>query len=380
MNLTPHVQEFFSSASLYKLLSEASAVITGTPEVLPAAWTTPSTTIRPVGTQVGYYSATGNRQAARGNAVGSPSRAVTNLPGREFRTVTGFVSNEHFSVDYNLLVGMNAGLPWFAEQATRQLQFDMTQFMSRQSIRNNDCVYGVLRSGKIIEDADGTIISQAAFDALSGGDQAKCRTVDMSAGAANTLTTNGSGGTYNIGTWSNTSFDISGALRKLRQTSIQRNNYRLADIYYGVNIPSYLSTNSTLKDYFKERPASLENILQQNEIPNGTLGFNWIPVYEAYTGTNQAAWFEDNFIAVAPPVSTQWYEYVPLGNLVPRVGIANGLVAGSTDAASMGVEVKWGRYSYAYHTTDPIGLKIVVGDGVLPVVKVPGVVYRGVCA
>jgi hypothetical protein len=371
MNLSPQVSQFFGAAALFKLLDDAQSVKNNIPMPLPAAAYQESMSNRPVGTQVTYYRKTGNRSSARSIAPGSPSRAIEKLPGSSLITETGLVAAEHWSVSPDMIYGLNTGQPWFVERATNEINRNAANARNRLEFFKADQIHSAFAKGAIWTDGDGKIL-----DSASGA----TNTIDFGVPTGNKLTTGGAGSTYAIGNWSSASTDLGTAVRKLRQAAIKASGYDLNTVYYGVNIPRYLAENTTLAKYSYASSLN-EAVANKNEIPSGVLGLNWVPVYQAFSGSTGSQWFDDNFIAFAPGIGADWYELIPLGQVVPSVGVADGLVTGgSNDAASAAaVTVQYGMYSYAYHKTDPYQLRIVNGAGYMPVIKAPTGYYFGQC-
>jgi|GEM_PF-5363395 len=368
MNLAPQTAQFFSPAALFKLLADAQDVKTVIPMPLPPGAYTDSATDRPIGTQVVYARHTGNRASARAIAPGSPSRAIGTLPGTQMISETGLVASEHYTVSPEHIMGLNSNMPWFVQRATIEVNRNAINARSRLDFFKADQVHSSFAKGAIWTDGDGKIL-----DSSSGA----VNTIDFGVPTGNKLTTAGAGSTYAIGDWSSASTDLGLAIRTLKQAALKASGYLPDTIYYGINIPKWVAQNTTVKAYSFNALLN-EAVATKNEIPNGVLGMNWIPVYNAFSGSTGTNWFGDNFLAFAPPITTDWYDLIPLGQQVPNTGIADGLVTSSEQDAAM--HIQWGMYSYAYHKTDPYQLRVVNGIGCMPVIKAPKAYFFGVCA
>lgn len=176
------------------------------------------------------------------------------------------------------------------------------------------------------------------------------------------------------------SADIPTFFRQLRTYNVRQNNYNLANVLYGQNVPGYLgTTNTSMQAYFSRNQNVNGKILMDNQIPVGLFGYNWTPVSDAYfvdnTGTSGMIqpWFDDNSIYVFPDITSDWYEMYEGGTLVPTgIGTPNMSLETMINLSM----VANGAFSYMEMGSDPIAVKQIVGDYWFPTMKVPGVYYR----
>lgn len=364
--------DFFAGQKLTALIN-AEAVKRNVPRKLPAALYQPSLT-KPSTDQVEYISVVGNRANARAVARSSPARA-RELPGATRKYATAVNLKELMPIDINMLDALKSSNPLVQKNAQQQLVRSFADFKSLFENSRTSMVASAFANGKIWIGSGGNQL---------GSSSGAYTTVDYGIATGNQITKDGSGGTYNIGDWSSASTDIGAACRAIRDANLRSNGYELTTILYGTNIPSYLAKNTTLKEYFARFPEIRQSLAVNNEIPQGTLGFNWAPVHASYWTANDpdgngasTAWFDDKYVGFIPDVSDDWYEFVEGGNLVP-----NGVATPSMNIDQM-VElcsIVNGAYSYAEMTINPLSVNLIMGDSALPIIKVPGTVYYGTCA
>jgi hypothetical protein len=362
------LNDFFAGQRLTQV-AQSAAIRRGVPRTLPAALWTPSSS-RPSSDQVEYIQYSGNRQGAKLVNRLSPAKAV-NMPGATRKFATAVTVKEKWPIDVTFIDALKSNTPSVAENARRELVKRMADFDSRAEITRTNVVASAFATGKIWANADGDVLPTSVGAAL---------TIDFGIPVGNNLTKNGAGGTYNIGDWSAAGTTISLSLRKLRKANLKANNYPLTTILYGENIPEYLAANTTLKEYFARHQGYRDVLVQENVIPNGTLGWNWKPVETQYmvdaNGASQE-WFDANFVGIMPDVESDWYEFVEGGNLVPSGTAAMGM---SIDQMLSLCQIVNGKFSYAEFTGDPIAINQIQGDCFLCLIKVPGTYYFGTCA
>lgn len=181
----------------------------------------------------------------------------------------------------------------------------------------------------------------------------------------------------NIGGWDTTSTDIAGQIADERRRLNQLTGLRYNHVVYGTNIPNYLGLNDSFKEYIKGSPA-LSQAFAANQIPQNFVaaGLTWWDCtdkwYEDADGTIQN-WVPDDGIVLLPDPTDDWYEIQEGPYIIPE---DLGSVYGGAESAVSGFAMVSGRFSYAMKSTDPPGIKQIVGDTFLPVIKVPGAIRR----
>jgi hypothetical protein len=158
-------------------------------------------------------------------------------------------------------------------------------------------------------------------------------------------------------------------------------------ILYGTSIPSYLSINNTIKNFYGNNMALTDSqrtaIAATGAIPNGFLGFNWQPVRLSYLekadGT-VAATFASNYIGLVPEPDDSWYEPIEGGTLTPT-GIAGAVEVNpgaSFQSLMSKVRIAYGKYAYGVAKTHPVvQFSMVQGDVYGPVLKLPSALSFG---
>lgn len=147
-------------------------------------------------------------------------------------------------------------------------------------------------------------------------------------------------------------------------------------MYYGTDVLGFILGNTEIKELMKSDSA-LTSSLRQGKIPDG-FGFQnssikWRSAANAFfvdqNGTSRD-WIDANMVVGTPDANLSWYELQEGSSPVPT----------SLDLSGDGdpfadIESVHGKYSYVTKTTDPIGVKMVVGDLFLPVPKVSTAIY-----
>lgn len=362
------LNDFFAGQRLTQV-AQSAAIKRGVPRDLPATLFTPSLT-KPSTDQVEYIQYSGLREGARMVNRLAPAKA-RNLPGSTRKFATAVTTKELWAIDPTLLDALKNSYEPVRMNAQQEVIKRMADFRSMFETSRTNAVASAFSKGGVWANSDGVVL------ASSSGSQVA---VDYGIPTGNTLTTDGAGSTYNIGDWSSASTAIQTKLVGLRTYNRKQNNYVLDTIMYGTSVPEYLQKNTTLKEYFSRNSMFRDSIVQNNVIPNGTLGFNWVPVQDHYyIDANSAvqSWFGDSFLCVIPAVEDSWYEFVEGGSQVP-LGVAS--PSSSLETAMQNIMIANGLYSYVEQTINPMSTNLIMGDSFLPLIKVPGTVYRGVCA
>jgi len=221
--------------------------------------------------------------------------------------------------------------------------------------------YSMLAKGVIYFDADGNLLPSSSGAAI---------TVDAQVSANNKNQLNG----VISAAWSAAGTDIPLQIAALKKVARKLTGYKLTHAFHGENILGYFTTNTKMKEIINRNPAMQNAVLMNNEIPNGLLNLNWIPMYEAFyednDGTDQDLVDADNVIFTPDP-TPDWWEVMEGTYAVP-----NDLVIG-TDAMDVlsNLVQRPGMFSYAELKTDPPSIKQLAGDTFLPIIKVPDAIF-----
>ena len=88
--------------------------------------------------------------------------------------------------------------------------------------------------------------------------------------------------------WDNASADIDKQVLSLRQAATRLSGYPLGYAFYGQNVPSYLTNNTKLQNYFIHSEGDNTQYLSTAEIPSPLLGMKWLPTPCAFSKTRAA--------------------------------------------------------------------------------------------
>lgn len=347
----------------------------------PAEFLTPGPT-KPYDDEVQYNTVTWNRGGATVVQRGSPARAI-NVGQRQWAFSTLLNMGEEMGIDVKLMSALSSNIPMIKANAEDFLTAQMGEFIERFDTTRKNMVYSMLRNGASWVTSGGQI-STASTNAVL--------TLGTAYAAAQQLTKDGTGGTYNIGDWSDPATDISANLRSLQNKSVQQTNWPVYNVLYGSAVPSYLIKNKTVAPYFARNPQFNPNFTTNNEVPQGTLGFNWKPVRLAYnvqqdvaqnghSAETVAAWFPDDFLFIYPNMNPGWYEFIEGGTLIPKGIYGPGQTTGDTSLQSMFdsyYQIGYGKV--AYGKVEENGPKLVMRDCAGSLIKNYSAVFAGRCA
>jgi len=278
-------------------------------------------------------------------------------------------------LDIQFLEALFSNNALVSDGAMRNLNTRMIQFNRRTDITRNNMVHSLFANGKIWIGTDGQVLASSSGATI---------TMDLGVPTANKLTLDGAGSTYNIGDWSNAATDIGQALRTLQEAAARSSSgYIPTTFVYGTSIPAYFAKNTTLKDYLFRNPGFNQTLLNTNDIPNGFLGFKWIPARLSYLekadGTVSAT-FPTNFLGAMPDIDDGWYEPVEGGTLTPAgVSGATEVNPGASFQSMMSaIRLAYGRYAYGVAKTHPVvQFSMVQGDCFGPILKNPNAYFFG---
>lgn len=330
---------------------------TGIPDVLPPEF---RTITKNVDGDAGRYTLMeGTRQTAKRVEYDAPARRrnLRTIGSKDVKLWHSFETIQFPVSDYVNLRAYDD----YKRQEMGRAEVDRQIYQFRVVFDNAELAmtYSMLANGAIYFDANGNLLHATA----SGPD------IDYAVPAANK---NQVGGL--ITSWATASTDIGGQIRGLRKLAVQRTGYPLTDVYYGQNIPSYLSKNETLQPYWARSPEFREQYLKTNEIPNGFLGLNWHPVYESffvdYSDTVRE-FFGVDACVFTPQLDVTWYEQMVGSKPVPTTfqPIEN------MGSLGEGAKLATGKFAYGVPIHDPVTVQIFAGDTRLPVLKINNVIY-----
>lgn len=370
---TASLMDYLAGDALTKL-AKAYANKPGVTRPLPAGFYAASPNLN-VGTTVSYDIETGSRAAAVITNPDSPSRSTQGVATVNKKAV-GIGARESYTVGLELIQALQQSGDIVRMNAQMELQRQVKNFVGRFATLRTNAVHSMILRGKIDVSVSGLIQSATSSPA---------RTIDAGIPTGNTLTTDGAGSTFAIGDWSNATTDIVAKLSLLKQNAAKLFNFGIATVFYGLNIPGYLSKNTAFKEYLVQNPQFNTNYVKTGEIPNGVLGFNWVPVATATTvdsGT-PTSWADDDFLGFVPALSEDWYEFIECGLPAPAGLTSEAQLQQAVMDSGMltsAFPIRYGVHSYTLLNADPPSAKLIVADYTLPIIKSPNAVYIGVCA
>lgn len=178
------------------------------------------------------------------------------------------------------------------------------------------------------------------------------------------------------GSWANPSTNIPLQITRLKKLAAMTHGYKPKIALYGENVLGYMSTNDYLIDLLAREGYSRQQLMEDNTIPNGILGMEWIPAYEASyekdDGTKTSLWDADGvtFLPGQDDAPNFWSMFEG-SNFVPTtIDVQTDAMAALNSAQQV-----FGGYGYARMTDDPIAVHAIMGDCVLPAVRLPDTVY-----
>lgn len=349
-------------ASLLDILSwrnisqSIQKVETGIPDRLPSAFTTIKEDV--LGDRTTYVKFYGQRQTPRRAEYGAPSRVRTLRPLDE-QTVTLLHFPEHIKIRQELMLRLRNPNDLLAQQmAQQEIARHGRDFRTLFDNGRIGAITSMLANGKIWYDVDGNLLPSSSGTAL---------TVDYNVGANNRNQLNGIIGTG----WTDTSAPIIQQLENIR-IQMRRNTGRvLKHAFYGKNIANYIFTNVTTKAYWVFNSQILSQF-QANPgvVPNGFAGLEWHPFDDTFFEDQNESiqgFFGDDQITFTPEIDRNVYTMFEGSIAVPKsFGISDSLTA-----ALEHFDIVYGLGGYAVPEIDPVGIKEVYFDTMLPMWKNP---------
>lgn len=329
-------------------------VETGIPDRLPPEFN--SLTENVLGDRTTYVTFYGQRAVARRAEYGAQSRPRTlKQIGEQSVTLLHFA--EHIKIRQELMMRLRQPDDLLAQQMA-QMEIARHGADLRQLFDNTRVAAQtfMLAQGKVWFDAAGNVLPSATGASL---------TVDYNIGANNRNQLNG----IIDKTWSDPTAAIIQHVENVR-VQMRRNTGRmLKNAFYGKNIPNYLFTNNTLKAYWQFNSKMYESFAANpGAVPNGFAGLNWHPMGETFfddqNGVTQSI-FPDDQVTFSPAIERNVYTLYEGSLPVPR----SFQIAGDAAAAASNYEIVYGVGGYAVPEYDPIGIKEVYFDTMMPMWK-----------
>lgn len=336
-------------------------VETGVPDRLPPAFNTTKENV--LGDRTTYVTFYGERRTARRSEYGAPSRARTLRPLGE-QSVTLLHFPEHMKLRQELMVRLRNPNDLLAQQMAQteiarhgadfKQTFDNTRIISQVSM---------LANGKLWFDAGGNILGTSSGAATI---------IDYLVPAANLNQLSG----MISASWATSSTPIIQNVENVRIQMKKNTGRDLKHAFYGKNIANYLYTNDTLAKYWQFN-STLYGQLQSNPgvIPNGTFGLEWHRMGDTFFASNNDVGSDETLVSMwdgdkitfSPEIDRNSYTLYEGSICVPK---KYGISADSA-AATGDFELVYGIGGYAVPEVDPVGIKEVYFDTMLPHWKNP---------
>lgn len=335
-------------------------VETGIPNRLPAAFNTLTEPV--LGDRTSYVTFYGQRQTARRGEYGAQSRARTLRPLGE-QSVTLLHFPEHVKIRQELLLRLRNPNDLLAQQIAQQEiarhGADFRQLFDNTRVAAQALM---LSKGFLWFDSSGNILTSSGSSAV---------TVDYGVPANNLNQLNG----IISASWATDSTPIIQHIENVRIQMKKNTGRDLKHVFYGKNIANYLFTNTTIKAYWQYNTGMLEKFkANPGVVPDGFAGLSWHPMgdsfyatdNEAPTDTVSAIWGDDT-VTFTPEIDRNTYTLYEGSIAVPRkLGVESNM-----DSALGEIDLVYGIGGYAVLEADPVGIKQVYFDTMIPHWKNP---------
>lgn len=312
-----------------------------------------------------YYKVNGSRKTAKLSMYGSPSRRRT-LSGVTEQPVKLAHYTENVEIKAATLVNLESedgSRQRLGESEVARQVEEVRQIMDNTRVA---MLASAILSGYLYADGDGNILPSSSGATL---------TVDygVPAGNRNQLDVFGAGAIISA-SWGTAGTSIVKQIQLLKKAARKKTGYPVEIALYGENILDYFLNNTQLKEIINRNPG-YQAAFSQGEIPDGFLGLDWYPAYQFFyddkDGTLQSILGADGIVFMPRPDVT-WFEWKEGTYPIPsEVGIAGK----DLSAALASVRLAQGMFAYGKLTDDPVGVTMVYGDTVLPIIKVPNAIF-----
>jgi hypothetical protein len=342
--------------------------VTGVQNAFPPAFYQVDKT---VDRDTGQYSRVlGTRTVAKMAAYGSPSqvralKSVESVPVKLIHTVESIYLP---TTDYLNLLSAEDGTAQTRglQEVTRQVRMFRANFDNLRVAALTQMLF----QGAIYSDGSGNLLPNSTGAKTIAS-------FNVPTGNTGQLDVFGTSNPIIDSAWNSAAADIDQQLLNLRQTASKLTGYPLKYAFYGKNVPTYLTNNTKLQNYFVHNSSDDTGFLSTAEIPSPLLGMTWVPAYDAFfedqNGVLQSLVGDDQ-VVFTPEPTPDW-----IGWLEGTYPVPTGVGTVSTDGATAlrnSVTTAAGMFAYGLISTDPVTIKMVAGDTFLPVLKVPKAIFQ----
>lgn len=355
------LQSILSYVTLTKAIQQTTS---GIPSRLPEAFM--KVTEKCLGNSGRYVQYTGERRTMRLGKYGGASRAadLRDVYERDIKLLHVIESQNLKPQVFKYLRSPDS---YEVDKGLFELKRQIREHAAKMKNTKIATIAQVLRTGMLYWDSDGNLLPTS-----SGASESH----NFRVNANNQNQLNG----IITASWALNTTDIPLQLRNLKKRAARLTGYPLKYVFYGENVPSYLTQNDYVLDYLSRNPRWSEKYLESahGEVPDGLFGLTWVPVYEMFyedsAGTNQDLWSADA-VVFTPEVSDEWWGMMEGSNEVPRsLNVARDAMGAFSD-----VETVYGEFMYAFPTLDPVSITSIVGATWAPLLKNVDVVFQGDC-
>lgn len=343
------------------LTDVVQAIKTGIPKFYPDEFD--ASPDRVFADAVRHVRISGTRKVAKQSIYGAPARRVV-LSGLGEQDIKLVHLNEEISLPIQEFMALRQYENYNVQQLgiqeiTRQAQ----QFRARFDNHRIAHTTSVLANGKVWYDSDGDLLPSSSGAAL---------TIDFGINANNLNQLNGIIGA----SWATASTGIITDILQVKDVALQTTGYSLENGWalYGLNIPSYLASNTEAKEFMARNPGYNQRFIDSGEIPNGFMGFNWKRMsgsfYNDDDDTKQTFWGADQ-VTFTPPVDKSWWTTIEGSYPLPT---SYGVMS-SLEGAAESFDFRYGIASYAYPVWTPPTANLVFVDTYLAWLKVQDAIF-----
>jgi len=165
--------------------------------------------------------------------------------------------------------------------------------------------------------------------------------------------------------------DVKAGVDSAKKDCVQNTGYVLTEAFYGSLIQDQIAADAVVFDLIKRNPTYNEAFTATGRLPNGLFGLNWHYVGDAFYLTDENTvhqFFDDDQITLTPDPSGEWRGFVEGSDATVSSVDVNSVEGNSfTEAAGM--------YAFGKFEHNPASLTLFAGDTMLPLIRVPKVVY-----
>jgi hypothetical protein len=352
----PALAEVFQYVPLTEMVTR---VMGGIPKVLPEGFYALTRDIP--GDRYRRTTFRGTRQLALVSRYGSPPRNTRRV-SHGMQDLVMLHQIEQVQASSELLQLVRKWDTYEAQQLARDLlQQDAIEFGARGENLRTAAIQAGLAFGKLWFDAEGNLLTSSGSADLE---------IDYRIPASNTGQVNPGGGNIIDASWAVETTNIPRHVLNIKTAIRQKCGRELKYAFMGKNVPGYLATNASFREYLARNPVANQKYIDTGTVPDGTLGLTWVPVQDAFfADANDAVTelFPADQVTFFPEIGRDTYELAQGGYPVPK----SFAVASSLEEIAEMMEYVYGPFKYAYMMPGHMQINMAQGDTFLPDFKIP---------